>query len=125
MKAALCFAFLWFMPIAPATPQTSRGQQVEVNISAGVAEKLLIHKVEPKVKCAPMAARVTGTVVVFIEIGRKGEVLHPKIISGPKMLEQAALDAVRQYKYKPYLLNGTPVVVETTVSIPFALTNSC
>jgi len=98
---------------------------MEVNISAGVAEKLLIHKVDPKVKCPPMAARVSGMVVVAIETDRPGNVLYPKVLSGPKLLQQSELDAVRQYKYKLYLLNGTPIVVETTVSIPFDLSNSC
>jgi len=66
-----------------------------------------------------MAARVTGTVVIGIDIGVHGEVLHPVLVSGPKILQQAALDSVRQYKYKPYTIAGKPVEVETTVSIRF------
>lgn len=72
-----------------------------------------------------MAARVTGTVMIGMDIGIQGNVLHPVVISGPKMLRQAALDAVRQYKYKPYLLKGKPVQVETTVSVPFTLNDAC
>jgi len=75
-----------------------------------------------------MAAHVIGTVVVAIVIDKNGDVLHPKIISGPAMLQKPVLDAVRKYKYKPYLmaldhsftsfpLNGKAVEVETTVSV--------
>jgi protein TonB len=64
-----------------------------------------------------MAARVTATVVLAIVIDKNGDVLHPKVISGPAMLRKPVLDAVRKYKYKPYLLNGKAVEVETTVSV--------
>jgi protein TonB len=90
----------------------------EIQISAGVAEKLLIHKVD--LDACPhigMAARVTGTVVVAIAIDKEGNVLHPKVVSGPKLLQKMVLDAVRKYKYKPYLLNGKAIEVETTVSV--------
>ena len=64
-----------------------------------------------------MPAHVIGTVVVAIGIDKNGEVLHPKVISGPALLQKRVLDAVRNYKYKPYLLNGTAVGVKTTVSV--------
>ncbi len=86
-----------------------------------VAEKLLIHKAEPVIKPMPIAARVTGTVVMAIVISKTGHVLSPQVISGPKMLQQAGLDAVRKYRYKPYSLNGKPVEVTTRVSIRFEL----
>jgi protein TonB len=79
------------------------------------AEKLLIHKVEPVLSLAAMEAR--GTIVVVIEIGRNGDVLHPRVISGQALLSNPVLDAVRKYKYKPYLINGKAVEVETTVSV--------
>lgn len=64
---------------------------------------------------------MTGTVVVGFEIDENGKVLFPKVISGPVWPREPVLDAVRQYKYKPYLLNGKPVEVETTVSVPVTL----
>jgi protein TonB len=64
-----------------------------------------------------MEARVIGTVVLDIVISGQGNVEYTHIISGPKMLLQPVLDAVRRYKYLPYLLNGKPVEVETTVSV--------
>ncbi len=64
-----------------------------------------------------MAARVKATVVVKFEIDKIGNVLHPKVVSGPAMLQKPVLSAVRKYKYKPYLLNGTATEVETTVLV--------
>jgi len=91
---------------------------LRISISGGVAQGLLITKAEPVWKHLQMEARVSGTVVVQFELGKHGEILCPRIISGPLLLQQPVLDAVRKYKYKPYLLNGEPVLVSTVVSIP-------
>ncbi len=66
-----------------------------------------------------------GTTVLIIKIGKNGNVLFAKVISGPAMLRKPVLDAVRKYKYNPYLLNGKPVDVETSVSVVFDLEHSC
>jgi protein TonB len=88
------------------------------SISAGVAEKLLIQKVDPAWKHLPMEGRVSGTVVIRFVLGKQGEVFCPRVISGPKLLQQSVLSAVRQYKYKPYMLsNGEAIAVTTTVSV--------
>jgi protein TonB len=101
---------------APAS--ASAQQSVEVKITSAVAEKLLIHKADPDA-CPhiAMAAHVTGTVVVIFDISKSGDILHPRVFSGPAMLRKPVLDAVRKYKYKPYILNGKPVEAETTVSV--------
>lgn len=105
---------------------SSSPQPDEVQIAAKVAEKMLIHKVEPDA-CphVAMAARVIGTVVVAIRIGRNGDVIYTKVISGPQTLRKAVLDAVRKYKYQPYLLNGNAVDVETTVSVAIDTLRGC
>ena len=97
---------------------------VDIWVSSGVAEKLLIHKVDWE--CPAVAnSLVTGTVVVAFEIGRNGDVLHPMVISGPLRLHARVLDAVRKYKYKPYLLNGKAVEVATTVYVAVDLNHGC
>jgi protein TonB len=108
------------------TSSAAPPQPYEIQISSVVAEKLLVHKVEPDA-CphVAMAARVTGTVVVAFEIDQKGNVLHLKVVSGPKMLQKAVFDAVRKYKYNPYLLNGKAVEVETTVSVAIDTLHGC
>jgi protein TonB len=121
MKAAVCIV-LFSAIIAPGLlaqtqANSSVSQSYQFQISSGVAEKLLIHKAEIICPRIPMAARVTGTVVVDIVIDRNGDVPFAKVISGSAMLRKPVLDAVRKYKYKPYLLNGKAVEVETTVSV--------
>jgi TonB family protein len=95
--------------------------RIHISISAGVMEKLLIYKEEPVFPDVPMRVRATGTVVVSFVLSKNGDVECPMVISGPQMLRNVAIDAVRKYKYKPYLLNGDPVAIETTVSVVFDL----
>lgn len=83
------------------------------------AEKLLVHREDPVCMPVPTGARVMGAVVIAIEIGHEGQVFHPRIISGPAMLRQPALEAVRKYRHTPYRLDRKPALVETTVSIRF------
>lgn len=92
-------------------------QRPYIGISPGVAERLLIQKNAPVYKHLPMEVRITGTVVIHFELGKNGEVLCPRVITGPKILQQPILDAVRKYKYKPYLLNGKAIVVSTEISV--------
>ena len=67
------------------------------------------------------AARVSGTVVLQATISKTGTIENLRVISGPAMLQQAALDAVKTWRYRPYLLNNEPVEVETTVNVIFSL----
>jgi protein TonB len=60
-------------------------------------------------------------VVLQATISKTGSIENLHVISGPAMLQQAALDAVRSWRYKPYLLNGEPVEVDTTVNVIFTL----
>jgi protein TonB len=60
-------------------------------------------------------------VVLQATIGKDGLMENVRVVNGPPLLQQAALDAVRQWTYKPYLLNGEPVEVETTVNVVFAI----
>lgn len=95
-----------------------------IEISASRAVGLLVNKVQPEYPPIAHAARVQGTVVLQAMIGKTGSIEDLHVISGPAMLQQAALDAVKQWTYKPYLLNGEPVEVLTTVNIIFTLGNA-
>ena len=88
-----------------------------VQLGSKLADTLLIHKEEPACQKDQDGAMVTGTVVIAITIDKNGEVSHTRTLSGPKMLRPLASATVRKYRYKPYLLNNTPVEVETVVSI--------
>jgi protein TonB len=93
----------------------------KVNISAGVAVGMLIQKTMPVYPPIAKAARVSGTVVLQATISKTGTIENLKVISGPAMLQQAAMDAVRSWRYRPYLLNNDPVEVDTTVNVIFTL----
>lgn len=92
-----------------------------VTVSAGVAVGMLIHKTQPLYPPIAKAARVTGTVVIQATISKSGSVENLHVVSGPAMLRQAALDAVKTWRYRPYQLNNEPTQVDTTVDVIFAL----
>ena len=99
-------------------PETSAPASVSkpVRISSAVMQGLLLTKVDPTY---PTEARVEGTVILHAIIGKDGHVQSLEAVSGPVLLKGAAIDAVRQWTYRPYLLNGEPVEVDTTVVVEF------
>jgi protein TonB len=100
-----------------ATPQ-------RVRVSSGVQSGLLIRKVQPSYPPLARQARIQGTVVLQAQISKTGDIENLQLVSGHPMLAPAAIEAVKQWKYKPYLLNGEPVEVETTVQVNFSLAGS-
>jgi TonB family protein len=105
----------------PGTDAGMPTNQGQVNISGGVAYGLLLSKVDPIYPAAAKAGRVQGTVVLQAKIGKDGHVSDLHVVSGPALLQEAAVDAVNQWTYRPYLLNGNPVEVMTTVNVVFML----
>ena len=93
----------------------------KINISGGVAAGMLLQKTAPNYPPIAKAARVSGTVVLQATISKAGTIENLRVISGPAMLQAAALDAVKSWRYRPYLLNNEPVEVETTVNVIFTL----
>jgi protein TonB len=82
---------------------------------------MLLQKTVPLYPPIAKAARVSGTVVLQATISKAGTIENLHVISGPAMLQQSAMDAVKSWRYRPYLLNGDPVEVETTVNVVFTL----
>jgi TonB family protein len=93
----------------------------ELSIPADVMQKNLVNKAIPVYPPDAKKAKIQGTVVLEAVVGKDGSVENLRVVSGPAELQQSALDAVRQWKYKPYLLNGNPVQVKTTVNIIYNL----
>ncbi len=90
-------------------------------VSQGVMNGLLLKKITPDY---PEIAKVTGTqgtVVLEATISTAGSIENLHVVSGPGLLRQAALNAVAQWQYRPYTLNGRPVEVETTINVVFKL----
>jgi periplasmic protein TonB len=93
----------------------------KVTVSSRVIAGNLVVKTMPQYPAIPKAAGIHGTVVLQATISRTGSIENLRVISGPPMLQQAAIDAVRTWRYRPYLLNGEPVEVETTINVVFNL----
>ena len=92
-----------------------------VRLPSTIVSGLLVRKTVPVYPPIAVAARVEGTVVLQATISKSGTIENLHVAGGPAMLQQSALDAVRNWLYRPYLLNGEPVEVETTVNVVFKL----
>ncbi|MGA7926766.1 MAG: TonB family protein [Candidatus Sulfotelmatobacter sp.] len=90
-------------------------------VSSGVISGLLIRRVNPAYPPLARQARIQGQVLLRAQISKEGSIENLQLISGHPMLVQSALDAVKQWKYKPYLLNGEPVEVDTEIQVNFTL----
>jgi TonB family protein len=119
MTQRLTAVLLSFFCLTSATWTAAQGPTPQrVRVSPGVMEKMLIKKVDP---IYPADAHIEGSVVLTVIVDKEGNVSNIQLISGHPMLAPAAIDAVKQWKYKPFLLNGEPVMVETQVTVNFVL----
>jgi protein TonB len=104
-------------------PIVRQQTQGPVRISGMVVEGLLLDKRLPVYPAIAKASGTQGTVVLAASISRTGTIENLRVLCGPPMLQQAAIDAVKAWRYRPYLLSGEPVEVETTVNVVFKLQN--
>jgi periplasmic protein TonB len=102
-----------------AVPKVATPQRVRV--SQGVSAGLLVRRVNPTYPPLARQARIQGQVVLRAVISKDGSIENLTLVSGHPMLAPAAIEAVKQWKYKPYLLNGEPVEVDTEVLVNFTL----
>ena len=102
-------------PPAPAKKIT------RIRQGGNITAKMLIHKVQPKYPGEAIEKRIAGTVRLHVIIAHDGSVAQMEVISGDPVLVKSALDAVRQWRYRPTLLNGEPVEVDTTIDVIFSL----
>jgi TonB family protein len=106
-------------PPADAQPFAEKSGMIQV--AGGVTQGMLLYKVAPDYPAIAKDTRVDGIVVLEATIDKTGHIRDLKVQSGPHMLQQAAIDAVNQWVYRPYLLAGDPVEVKTTVNVIFSL----
>jgi len=92
-----------------------------VRVSSAIEAGLLIQKTVPQYPPIALSMRLEGTVVLAATISKLGTIENLRVTSGSPMLQQAALNAVKTWRYRPYLLDGEPVDVETTVNVIFTL----
>ena len=111
--ACLCFA-------AVALAQTEQPKKpMRLRVSSGVAEGLKIHDEQPIYPPEAKLKKIQGDVVLRATIDTKGNIIDLQPVQGASILVKASMDAVKNWKYRPYLLNGEPVEVETTIKVQF------
>lgn len=103
--------------VEPPTPQ----EKHPVKVSEGVLQAQLISRVEPRYPPLGVQLKMEGTVILHAIIGRDGRITALEVVSGSPFFVSAARDAVRQWRYRPTMLNGEPVEVDTTITVIFRM----
>jgi periplasmic protein TonB len=107
--------------VTNARPGARTRPVVPLLVSRGVMAALLIHRVQPDYPIAARMMHLTGTVQLRAVIGIDGSVRNLEVVSGNPILARAAIDAVRQWRYRPTRLSGEPVEVETAITVQFQM----
>ena len=105
----------------PTTPTNPPELPKRVRVSQGVSQGLLLHKVQPVYPAMARMNGIQGTVFLKAHIDKEGRISELTPMSGPPELVDAAVGAVKQWRYRPYLLQGQPVEVETQITVNFTL----
>jgi protein TonB len=106
-------------PSAPPPPKPATPQRIRVGGNVEAAS--LTNKVTPQYPPIAKTAHVSGTVILHAIISKDGSIQELQYVSGPPLLMKAAMDAVKEWRYKPTMLNGEPVEVDTTIDVVFTL----
>lgn len=94
---------------------------VRIRVGGNVQQAMLVRQVLPVYPPIAKTAHISGSVILHAIIGKDGTVEHLALISGPPLLVRSAMDAVQQWRYRPTMLNGEPVEVDTTITVVFTL----
>jgi periplasmic protein TonB len=106
-------------PLPPEAPR----KRAHTFRTSNMLEGSLIRRVQPIYPPLARNARVQGPVVLFATISAGGAIENLRVLSGHPLLVGAAIDAVKQWRYRPYILNGEPIEVETEITVNFVLGN--
>ena len=117
--------FIWgvtsSIPTEAPEPVLQPTKKTPIRVGGNVQASRLIHRVEPEYPELAKRARVSGMVILQVIVSEGGAVEDIRVIRGHPLLNEAALHAVRQWKYSPYFLNGEPIPVTATVTVNFVL----
>ena len=105
--------------ISSASSNLHKPSLATIKVSQGVSQGLLIKRVQPTYPPAALQLHAQGAVQIEATINKEGTVINPKVLKGDPILAHAALDAVRQWRYKPYYLDGEPVEIQTQITVNF------
>jgi protein TonB len=118
---SLLFATLMSLAIMAAGQTEQTGQPTRLRVSSGTAEGLKIHDVSPEYPRKAKENHIQGDVILQGTIDSKGKVINLTVVQGDPILAEASIKAVRQWRYRPYVLKGEPVEVETKIKIQFRM----
>jgi protein TonB len=105
--------------MSSASSSVAKPLLATVRISQGVSQGLLIKRVQPKYPPSALAIHETGAAEIEATINKEGSVTNLKVLSGDAVFVRAAVEAVRQWRYKPYYLDGQPVEIQTQITVNF------
>lgn len=115
--AACTSALALRMDVSPAVAQSEAPKKLKVKIGA----LKIVSQVQPVYPAEAKKARIEGSVILDVSINKEGVPTNIGVQSGPAELQRSAIDAVRQWRWEPYLLNGEPTDVETTITVVYSL----
>jgi TonB family protein len=104
-----------------AAQNSAQAPVPRVSISSSIAGGMLVSKVNPVYPPLARQARIQGIVILKVNVSKTGDIEDVQLVSGHPMLAPAAIEAVKQWKYRPYLLNGDPIEVDTKIQVNFVL----
>jgi protein TonB len=107
--------------VGSSLPPPPKAGPTRIRVGGNVQQASLIRQVQPSYPPLAKAAHISGTVVLHAIISKDGNIQQLEYVSGPAMLMTSAMDAVRQWRYKPTMLNGEPVEVDTQITVVFTL----
>jgi TonB family protein len=125
LSAAILLAVLWWRwnrgweELESALRRDNSMPQAQVQVPAEAMEKLVRHRVDPDYPAAARPQKLQGIIVLDVVVGSDGSVAGVRALGGPPVLAQAAVDALRWWRFEPYRVDGNPVVAETTVAVEF------
>jgi TonB family protein len=125
LSVATLMAVLWWRwnraweDLESGLPKNEMTARPQAHVPAEAMEKLVRHRVDPDYPIAARPGKLRGVIVLDVVVGRNGKVVDVHALNGPEILAQAAMDAMRWWRFEPYEVNGQPVVVETTVAMEF------
>jgi periplasmic protein TonB len=105
--------------LSSAASEAAKPTLARIKLSQGVSQGLVIKRVQPKYPANALAAHIQGSVQIEATVNKDGMVVDPKVLSGDRTLAAAAVEAVRQWRYKPYYLDGEPVEIQTQITVTF------
>ena len=105
---------------SPKPPAVQIAPQQAVTVPPGVALGLLIKETKPVYPLIAKTAKVSGIIVLAVSISKTGNIENLRVLSGPAMLRTTAVDAVRTWRFRPYMLNGQATAIESTINVQFS-----